>query len=112
MSCRTVCALVAFFLSTGVPAAEAPCPIKGELVHWIADYCMARIGTDDEIAASRCIGEQLKMAHKNTCEGKQHYKRALCAAAISNGAFRDPLERCVADPHFSGATVRNGGVGR
>src|SRR5690606_11517008 len=38
--------------ATGGPEA---CPVAGELPHWQADWCMALLGTDDEIAAWPCI---------------------------------------------------------
>jgi len=38
---------------------EAPlCPTEGDRIHWIADFCMAEIGTDDEIAAMDCIEKE------------------------------------------------------
>jgi hypothetical protein len=91
--------------------AAPPCPIPGEVVQWIADVCMARIGTDDEIAASDCIAREIPRAPKNACQAKRHYKRALCTIAVANEVFRGPVEKCVGDPGFSGITVRNGGVG-
>ncbi len=105
--------LAGLILSSQVWAADtqSDCPIQGEVVQWIADFCMARIGTDDEIAASDCIAEQIPLSFKNACSAKEHYKRALCALAISNGSIPGPIERCVDDPSFSGSTVRNGGVG-
>jgi hypothetical protein len=94
------------------PAAPpAPCALPGELVQWVADYCMQSLQTDDEIAASACIGEQLARPFDDACAARTHYKRAMCAqsAAVAEGARS--LADCLADPDFVGPTVRNGGVG-
>ncbi len=111
--CRGTVAFAAFIMSGCVLAADpqSDCPIRGEVVHWIADFCMAKIGTDDEIPASDCIAEQIPLASNNACHAKEHYKRALCALAISNGSVHGPIEQCVNDPGFRGSTVRKGGVG-
>ena len=47
-------ALVAISLAAAALLAEAktPCPAIGEPIQWIADYCMLKMETDDEIAAS------------------------------------------------------------
>lgn len=110
---RRTAVLAGLIMSNHVWAADAQfgCPIQGEVVQWIADFCMAKIGTDDEIAASDCIAEQIPLTFKNACNAKEHYKRALWSLAISNGSIRGPIERCVNDPAFSGSTVRKGGVG-
>lgn len=92
-------------LLTGL-ARAADCPVPGDKVHWIADYCMAQLQTDDEIPAMACIGEELKMAPADDCAAKRHYKRELCRLVREVD-----VERCVADPAFMGRTVRNGGVG-
>jgi hypothetical protein len=92
-------------------APQPACPVQGEVIHWIADVCMARIGTDDEIAASGCISREIPRAPKNACDAKKHYKRALCTIAVENGVFRGRLEQCIDEPRFSGVTVRKGGVG-
>lgn len=87
-------------------ASAADCPVPGEKVHCIADYCMARLQTDDEIPAMPCINEELKNAPADDCEAKRRYKRKLCGV-VRGGE----VERCVGDPAFMGRTVRNGGVG-
>lgn len=87
------------------------CPVQGEVIHWVADYCMFKFETDDEIAVSDCIADQIKIGVKNECTAKANYKRALCELTIRSGATRGTVERCVADGSFMGNTVRNGGVG-
>ena len=106
-----IASLLAIIQARSVVAQPA-CLIPGEVIQWIADVCMARIGTDDEIAASDCISREIPRASKNACDAKKHYKRALCTIAIRNDVFRGPVEQCVNDPRFSGGTVRKGGVGR
>jgi hypothetical protein len=88
-----------------------PCPIAGDTIHWIADFCMSEIGTDDEIAAMDCISQELGRPFPDDCAAKRHYKRALCEGAVSRQAVAGSVESCLADEDFMGYTVRNKGVG-
>lgn len=99
---RSIVLLVSF----AAAAQAADCPVPGEKIHWIADYCMAQIGTDDEIPAMDCIMEHDKKKYADDCAAKRHYKRELCQV-VKPGE----VERCMSDPQFMGRTVRNGGVG-
>jgi hypothetical protein len=89
----------------------AVCPVEGDIIHWIADYCMARIGTDDEIAASDCIDRERRIVFDGACAAKLHYKRAMCELAVHDDTGAASVAVCVADPSFKGRTVRNRGVG-
>lgn len=102
-------ALVAAALAA--PLAAFACDIPGTKIHWIADYCMAQLETDDEIPASACIAKELALAFPGDCAAKRHYKKAMCQLSVSRGTTKDSVERCAADPGFVGRTVRNGGVG-
>jgi hypothetical protein len=105
-------ALLAVWIAA-VDAAEpeaAACP-PGEPIQWVADYCMAEIGTDDEIAASDCISRQSMVLFGSECAAKLHFKRALCGVAMKRGTGSGTVDACVRDPAFMGSTVRNGGVG-
>ncbi len=107
-------ATILLFILLGSPAdgaAPAPCPVEGEPVHWIVDYCMATLETDDEIPASDCISEELTRTFPNECAVKRHYKRALCELALSRGTTAVDLQGCLDDKNFMGYTVRNRGVG-
>lgn len=95
----------------GQAAETDSCPVQGEAIQWIADYCMFKLETDDEIAVSGCIADEIKTSFKSDCVAKAHYKRALCELTIRAEATQGPIERCVADGSFMGSTVRNGGVG-
>ena len=90
---------------------SSPCPIEGEKIHWIADFCMAKLETDDEIAAMDCINQELEHPFPNDCTAKRHYKRALCTLAIADKVIAETPERCLEDKDFMGSTVRNKGVG-
>lgn len=90
---------------------QEPCSIKGEVIQWAADYCMAMLETDDEIAASDCIDTELQRPFRNSCAAKQHFKGALCALAIRRGVQSGPRQKCMNDPGFQGRTVQNEGVG-
>lgn len=105
---------ILLLLLLAVPAFgqdSPPCPIEGDKIHWVADFCMSEIGTDDEIAAMDCITQELQRRFPDDCAAKRHYKRALCEGAVSHQAFIGTIESCVEDKDFMGATVRNGGVG-
>jgi hypothetical protein len=106
--------LVALLCWSGVAAAadSAPpgCP-PGEKIQWIADYCMAKLQTDDEIAASDCISTEYKVAFSDACAGKLYFKRALCEIVVKRGTRAGTVDMCVADKTFAGNTVQNGGVG-
>jgi hypothetical protein len=94
------------------PAVDsAGCALQGEPIHWIADYCMASIGTDDEIAASDCIAEQSERRFENECAARVHFKRAWCEQLVASGARTGSVDECVVDAGFAGRTVVNGGVG-
>jgi len=101
----------AFPGSIAADTAAAACSVEGEVVHWVADYCMASIGTDDEIAASDCIDRERRLVFHDECAAKLHYKRAMCELAVKHGARAGPVADCAADRSFMGHTVRNRGVG-
>jgi len=108
--------IVVSALLLGLPAlslaAPAACPVRGEVMQWIADYCMLEAQTDDEIAVSDCIAAHLAMKFTDDCAAMMHFKRTMCGAPGQGGAPRASIEACVADPEFMGRTVRHGGVGR
>lgn len=95
----------------GQTAETDSCPVQGEAIRWIADYCMFKLETDDEIAVSDCIADEIKTSFKSDCVAKAYYKRALCELTIRAEITQGPIARCVADGSFMSSTVRNGGVG-
>jgi hypothetical protein len=103
--------LILLIAAPGYGQDLPPCPIEGEKIHWVADFCMAEIGTDDEIAAMDCIGKELQRPFPDDCAAKRHYKAALCGGAISRKTLVGTLESCLADKDFMGYAVRNGGIG-
>lgn len=80
-------------------------------MHWIADYCMSKLETDDEIAASSCINGESLTAFPDKCTAKRYYKRALCELSIARNSRSGSVEDCVQDKSFAGSTVKNKGVG-
>lgn len=86
------------------------CPVPGEPIQWVADYCMLQMQTDDEIAVSACIEENMRKAAANECARKQQYKRAMCDLFLADASTEATIKRCAEDPKFMGRTVRNGGV--
>jgi hypothetical protein len=91
-----------------IAAESVACPPGGP-IQWIADYCMAKIGTDDEIAASDCISTENNMvSFRSACTAKLHFKRALCEVVVGTGARLGTVDSCVADEQFVGHTVQNG----
>jgi hypothetical protein len=92
-------------------AAAAPCAAPGEPVQWIADYCMLKIETDDEIAASGCIEGEMKRSFPSACASNVHFKRTMCELMVRAGTRSGTVEQCVRDPSFKGRTIENNGVG-
>lgn len=113
--CSSFSIVVSAFL-LGMPvlalAAPAACPARGEVIQWIADYCMLEAQTDDEIAVSDCIAEHLALKFADDCAAMVHFKRAMCRSRGMTGASHASVDACVADPEYMGRTVRHGGVGR
>ena len=95
----------------GGAAAQPPCPAPGDPIHWIADYCMLKLETDDEIVASGCIARESRRHFATACAANTWFKRRMCQALIRSATREDGVERCVRDPAFQGRTVRNRGVG-
>jgi hypothetical protein len=103
-------ALLALLAATQVSAAE--CRVPGDKMHWIADFCMAQLETDDEIPASPCIGRESKKRFASDCAAKIYYKRQMCRLSVDRKARKGSVQSCEADNAFIGRTVRNRGVGR
>lgn len=103
--------LTALSGATSLAAQPSDCPVAGQKIHWIADYCMSLLETDDEIPASPCIGEELARVFSGECAAKLYYKKTMCQRSIHLQQRRDDVGSCIADKRFMGATVRNGGVG-
>lgn len=97
-------------LTSGAEAAAA-CLADGEPVQWVADYCMLKMETDDEIAVSGCIEEERRVRFANDCASNLHFKRRMCELLIRSGTRAGTLDLCVNDPAFKGRTVEAGGVG-
>lgn len=96
--------------ATASDAAPGACHVHGEVIQWIADYCLAKMQTDDEIAVSDCIADNHVTAFPSECAAKINYKKALCGLLATSANSAD-IESCVLDPTVMGRTVRQGGVG-
>ena len=106
-----IAAVVALTTWSVLAGAATRCPAEGEPIQWVADYCMLKMETDDEIAVSGCIEEERKAAFPNACAANMHFKARMCQQMIHNGTRAGTLEDCVNDPTFRGRTVETGGVG-
>jgi hypothetical protein len=106
-------AAVAIALAGCVPGAHAgpACLAHGEPVQWVADYCMLKMETDDEIAVSECIGKERRTRFPSACASNTHFKKLMCEQMIRNGTRAGTVDRCLEDPSFKGRTVEAGGVG-
>lgn len=102
---------VALVTSSERAGAEAQCTAEGEPIQWAADYCMLKMETDDEIAASDCINEERNKPFPSNCASNLHFKRNMCELMILNGTRAGTVDQCVRDPTFRGRTVEAGGVG-
>lgn len=96
--------------ASGAEAATS-CLADGEPVRWVADYCMLKMETDDEIAVSGCIEEERKARFANDCASNLHLKKRMCELMIRNGTRAGSFDLCVNDPAFKGRIVEAGGVG-
>ncbi len=105
---------LAFFAASWISFANAEnrCVAAGEPIQWIADYCMLKMETDDEIAVSGCIEKERKRRFPSACASNTHFKKRICERMIRNGTRAGTATRCVRDPAFKGRTVEAGGVGR
>jgi hypothetical protein len=114
MKIRLVAATVsALFVSVAATSEELPgaCNVRGEVIQWVADYCMLKMQTDDEIAVSDCIAENQEKAFPTECAAKIHYKKTMCGLFDTTGNSAEAIDRCVLDPNAMGRTVQHGGVG-
>ena len=84
------------------------CPIPGDPLHWIADYCMSKYETGDleNPSVSNCIGS-IKINGAPSCEIKREYKKKLCELAVARNNAK--LDLCFAGTAITGSTVRNNG---
>jgi hypothetical protein len=104
--------VVAIALLAALPVRAAECRVPGDKMHWIADFCMAQLETDDEIPASACIGKESRKRFTNDCAAKIYYKRQMCRLSVEHKTRKGSVQACEADAAFIGRTVRNRGVGR
>jgi hypothetical protein len=111
MIARRLAALLALAGAHALAQPAAPCPVPGAPIHWVADWCMAMLETDDEIPASDCIAQHPVSSFASACAAKLHFKRELCRVLRGPQAPAAALDACVADPAVMGRTVRRGGVG-
>ena len=105
------CVLIALAAWTSIVSAENRCPAVGEPIQWIADYCMLKMETDDEIAVSGCMAKESKLKFRSACASNTHFKKRMCERMIRNGTRAGTATWCVRDPAFKGRTVGAGGVG-
>jgi len=91
--------------------AESRCAAVGQPVHWVVDYCMLKMQTDDEIAVSGCIEKERKKSFRSSCARKLHFKKGMCEAMIRYGTKTGTVTQCMKDPTFKGRVVEAGGVG-
>lgn len=110
---RRVACLACVAISLGGCATDpspASCPVPGHLYQWQADYCLFKIGTDDLIAAGPCLQHESSRWFGNACDGKLHYKQALCRLVLEAGQQSGSVEACVEDRDFTGPVVRGNGL--
>ena len=96
---------VAMGASSVMAESQAQCAAPGEPVQWVADYCMLKVETDDEIAVSGC------KPFPSACASNLHFKRNMCELVVRNGTRPGTVDQCVIDPTFKGRFVEAGGVG-
>lgn len=92
-------------------AAPDNCPIDGEPVQWMADYCLAQGQTDDLEAVMPCIEKAGRLQFGSDCAAKRHFKRLLCEASFAGSPVYKNVGQCIDDPGFVGPTVQGNGSG-
>lgn len=104
--------LIALFVCNYAHAAEKKCSVPGVAVHWQADYCLYKVGTDDFFHedVQLCMEKEEKKPKKSSCAAKIEYKDKICRKMADFDPYNGSVEKCVRDPEFYGPTVRNGGV--
>ena len=102
---------VALGASSAAVGAETQCAAEGEPVQWVADYCMLKMETDDEIAVSGCIEEERKKSFLSNCASNLHFKTHMCELMVRNGTRSGTVDQCAKDPTFKGRVVEAEGVG-
>ena len=110
---RRIACLAGVAISLGGCAtarSPASCPVPGNLYQWQADYCLFKTGTDDLIAAGPCLQRESNRWFDNACDGKLHYKQALCRLVLEAGQRSGSVEACVTDRNFTGPVVRGNGL--
>src|SRR6266849_7773713 len=97
----TVVALLTILLCPPTQGAEPQCDIPGSTMHWIADYCMYRVGTDDfgSPEVSKCFTTE-NPKNPDTCANRKKYKKKICE--LMKSYFDNSTEKCMADKTFSG----------
>src|SRR3954465_9048167 len=90
--------------------AATPCIAPGEPIQWVADYCMLKMETDDEIAVSGCIEAERKKTFDSACASNLHFKRRMCERLVRQGTRAGTVAQCVKDRTFKGRVVEAGGV--
>jgi hypothetical protein len=104
--------LIALYVCNFAYAAEKKCGVPGEAVHWQADYCMYKVGTNDFFHddVQICMEKEEKKPRKSLCAAKIEYKDKICRKIADLEPYNGSIEKCFRDTEFSGPTVRNGGV--
>jgi hypothetical protein len=87
-------------------APDADCEIPGESVKWQADYCMARMQTDDLVAAQACMDHESQLRQGEECARRRHYKREWCRQVVDQHLLQRSFAECIADPEQGGAIVK------
>ena len=98
-------------LSSNALAGPDNCPIVGEMVQWIADYCMAAGQTDDLEVVMPCIERESQIQFRSSCIAKHYFKRRMCEITYANSALHKSVDECLNDPGFVGPTVGSGSSG-
>lgn len=105
------CIALAALAFAAAAGAAPPCPVQGDRIHWVVDYCMMKMETDDEIAVSDCIEAERAKRFRSACASNTHYKQRMCEQMVRQELRKGTVAQCVRDPAFKGRTVERGGVG-
>ena len=82
------------------------CPIPGQSIHWVTDFCMMKLGSVDvnNNGIKACIEENRTNGLSN-CDAKKRYKQQMCELEAAN--YDVDIVLCLAGTEITGLTVRN-----
>lgn len=73
--------------------------MPGEAVHWQADYCLYKVGTDDFFHedVQMCMEKEEMKPKKSSCASKIEYKNEICRRIADLEPCNGSIKKCFRD---------------